>query len=1151
MAGKPTNRVGSPCSASNGDYMRCPNCQHENRESAKFCEACATPLTRACITCGAGLRPTAKFCDECGAPSAPPATREMQSPVPVRQERTPLAYTPKHLADKILQSKSALEGERKQLTVLFADIKGSMDLAAGLDAEAWHEILDRFFALLTDCVHRYEGTVNQYTGDGIMALFGAPIAHEDHAQRACYAAIDMRERLREYADRLRLERGIDFGVRIGLNSGEVVVGRIGDDLRMDYTAQGQTVGLAQRIEQLAGADRVCLSEHTERLVVGYFHLRALGPAALIGNGQPVQIYELEGASTLRTRLEVARARGLSRFVGRDAEMRILETALARARDGHGQVVGVVGDPGLGKSRLCLEFAARCRAQGLPVYEAHCPAHGRNIPLLPMLELFRNYFGVKPEDSVEESRRKIAGTLTLLDPALQDGLPLLFEFLGVSAADAPALGDAELRQRQLVALLHRLFRAHNEHDRTGVIVIDDLHWVDPASDALVAQLVAATAGNRSLLLLNFRPEYVADWMHAPHYHRLPLVSLSDGELCALVTNLVGADVSLGELAERIVTWTDGNPFFAEEVLHSLIETGDLVGQPGAYRLARTLGALTAPASVRGVLAARIDRLPDEAKRLLQTAAVIGKELGLPLLAAVDGLTESARTAALARLLAGDFVFESALYPVSIYTFKHPLTHEVAYDSLLRQRREALHGAVATAIAAQEPARLDEHAALIAHHWERRADPSEAARWHERAAIWLGPREQAAATRHWQQVHDLLATAPSSSETDARRALACATLVQFAIRVAPAGYSPDALFAEGLRYAASAGRADLTMLLHGGYGMYRGVRLGEAEVYRQHGLEGVRIAATSGNPELQYIAAIFQQFGTLFSGRFAECVAIGEAMIALSGGDPARGARWVPQSPLITFHGANVLAQLKLGLPAAVVAGVAEMDRLHAIFGWNEAMIADDIAASVLAGWRGDIDQQLQHAHRAVDFGESSGHPFFFVFSHALLGEAFLARGDPTLALHHLDTATRSTHELTRIGAFHGAIHGQRALALWELGRADEAFEVARNAIAFCAPRLLHFDLQPWLSLAFLAIRRGAAPVALHTLAECAQLIDDTGARSYAPRLHALRADYAQTFGNGWDAEAELEATHHAAHALGMRAEGIKGSDSMARSSLDRP
>ena len=368
------------------------------------------------------------------AGAVPPAPTETPEP-----ERAPRDYTPKHLADKILQSKSALEGERKQVTVLFADVKGSTELAEQIDLEEWHRILDRFFQVLTDGVHRFEGTVNQYTGDGIMALFGAPIAHEDHAQRACWAALHLQRELRRYADQLRLDQGLNFSVRMGLNSGEVVVGRIGDDLRMDYTAQGPVVHVAARLQQIAESGRIYLSEHVASLASGFFELRDLGATKLKGLGRPVRVYELRAAGALRSRFDVSRARGLSRFVGRDAEMAALEAALAQVETGRGQYVGVLGEAGVGKSRLCFEFAARCRLRGIRVVSASCPSHGRRIPLLFQMELMRNYFGIEDRDGAEVARDKTAGRMTRLDPSLMADVPFMLDFLGVPDPERAVLG----------------------------------------------------------------------------------------------------------------------------------------------------------------------------------------------------------------------------------------------------------------------------------------------------------------------------------------------------------------------------------------------------------------------------------------------------------------------------------------------------------------------------------------------------------------------------------------------------------------------------------------------------------------------------------------------------------------------------------------
>jgi class 3 adenylate cyclase len=420
-----------------------------NPEAMKFCGQCGKPLASGCPQCGFENPQSFRFCGECGAqlqvrgsgsrvqgsgPSANLTTNSLTT-----SNFSPSPRTPKHLAERVLRSKSAVEGERKQVTVLFADVKGSMELAEQLDPEAFSTIMQRVFGLLSEGVERVEGFVDKFTGDGIMALFGAPIAHEDHAQRACFAALHIRDALKRYADELRRTAGVSLSARIGINSGEVVVGKIGDDLRMDYTAQGHTVGLAQRMEARAAADSTYLTAHTARLVEGYFQLRDLGEFDLKGVSAPLRAYELQGVGSLRTRLDVSRSRGFSKFVGRDREMLTLESALEAAIGGHGQVVGVVAEAGTGKSRLCLEFVERCRARGVRVSEGHCPAHGKTIPYLPLLEMLCDVFGIAERDTNHEARRKIAGELLLLDDPFQELLPILFEFMGVADPARPAGG----------------------------------------------------------------------------------------------------------------------------------------------------------------------------------------------------------------------------------------------------------------------------------------------------------------------------------------------------------------------------------------------------------------------------------------------------------------------------------------------------------------------------------------------------------------------------------------------------------------------------------------------------------------------------------------------------------------------------------------
>jgi predicted ATPase/class 3 adenylate cyclase len=683
------------------------SCGHENPAQAKFCLECGGRLGLRCAACNAELPRGAKFCLECGKPLVKAAKPEPQP--------DPRSYTPKHLVEKILTSRSALEGERKQVTVLFADVKGSMDLAEQIDPEEWHKIMDRFFAILSEGVHRFEGTINQYTGDGIMALFGAPIAHEDHARRASYAALHLNSELRRYAEELKRTRALSFLVRMGLNSGEVVVGKIGDDLRMDYTAQGHTVGLASRMEQLAEPGRVYLTEETAKLVSGFFRLRDLGPFELKGTIAALRVYELEGVSALRTPIEVSRSRGFSRFVGRADEMAAFEAALGRAVEGNGQVVGVVAHPGFGKSRLCFEFAEHCRARGITVYEAHGVSHGKLIPFLPILELFRAFFRITDHDGSEAAREKIAGRMLLLDDGLKDAPPLMFDFLEVPDPERPLPQmDPQARLRQLFGVVKRIAQARSKRE-PAVVLLEDLHWFDGGSDALLEVLVDTAEGTRTLIVVNFRPEYHASWMKRSYYQQLPLLPLGQEAIAELLRDLLGTDASVASLGSRIRERTGGVPFFIEEIVQSLAEAGSLEGKRGAYRLVQPVAELTLLSTVQAVLAARVDRLEEREKQVLQTAAVIGRQFTEPILRRVVELPETDLARALDKLAAAEFIFEQALYPQAEYIFKHALTQEVAYNSLLIERRQTLHERTAETIEALVGERPEEHWSELAHHY----------------------------------------------------------------------------------------------------------------------------------------------------------------------------------------------------------------------------------------------------------------------------------------------------------------------------------------------------------------------------------------------------------------------------------------------------
>jgi class 3 adenylate cyclase/tetratricopeptide (TPR) repeat protein len=669
---------------------------------------CGAPLPSLCPACSFENQVTAKFCGGCGV------RLTATSPVP---EATPKSYTPKLLAERILRSRASLEGERKQVSVLFADIKGSMDLIQGSDPEEARQILDPTVQAMMAAVHRYEGTVSKVLGDGIMALFGAPIAHEDHAARACYAALAMQNSVREISEAIRREFGVEVQVRTGVHSGEVVVRTISNDLTMDYDAIGMTTHLASRMEQLALPGTVRITADTLRLAEGLVQVRPLGPIPVKGMPKPIEIFELLGAVQGRTRLHTSAAAGFTRFVGREHEMDALDKVLQCSRQGAGQVVGVVGEPGVGKSRLYYEFLHSHRTKDWLILESGSVSHGKASAYLPLIDLLKRYFQVENGDDTRRIREKVTGKVLALDDKLRPTLSPLLAMLDVPFDDAAWNETDPTRKRKQTFDACRALLLREAQIQPTIVVFEDLHWMDNESVAFVDNLIDSLPKSALLLLLNFRPEFSVTWSAKSYYTHFRIDPLPPQSAAELLRERLGEDTSLRSLKELLLQRTQGNPFFLEESARTLMESGALAGSRGAYRLIAPLTNIALPVTVQSVLAARIDRLDPQDKRLLQSASVIGKDFALPLLSKVVEIDTDALQRSLENLRNAEFIYETRLFPDPEYTFKHALTHDVAYAGLLTERRQSLHANILEAIERLHASRLTEHVDRLAYHAHR--------------------------------------------------------------------------------------------------------------------------------------------------------------------------------------------------------------------------------------------------------------------------------------------------------------------------------------------------------------------------------------------------------------------------------------------------
>ena len=690
--------------------MKCPKCQFENREGVKFCEKCGFKIELVCPACGAKIPPDRQFCGECGT-----ALEKPKEAPPINYSE-PKSYTPKFLVDKILTTRSSIEGERKLVTVLFADVANYTSMSEKLDPEEVHQIMDGCFRILMDEIHKYEGTINQFTGDGVMALFGAPIAHEDHAQRACYAALSIQNTLREYGEKVKRESGFDFRMRMGLNSGPVVVGSIGDDLRVDFTAVGDTTNLAFRIETAAKPGTILVSGHTHKLAKDFFKFESLGKVPVKGKEELQEAYELLMTSEVKTRIEAAAVAGLTKFVGRRKEMEALQEALEKVRSGSGQVVGIVGEAGVGKSRIIFEMRKMFQRGEYGYLEGRCLHYGGLMAYLPILDILRSYFEIKEGEQEFPIKRKIKEKIFQLDEKLKSVLPPFQELLSLRVDDEAyrKLEPKQKREKIFEAIRDLLIR--ESQNRPLVLVFEDLQWIDKTSEEFLDYFIGWLANTPILLILLYRPEYTHRWGSKSYYNNIRVDQLSLGTSAELVQFILNEGEIVTELRELILNKAAGNPLFMEELTHTLLENGSIQKKDDQYILSRRPTDIQVPDTIQGIIAARMDRLEENLKRIMQVASVIGREFAFRILQAISGMREELK-AQLLNLQGLEFIYEKSLFPELEYIFKHALTQEVAYNSLLLKRRKEIHERIGKAIEELYPERLEEFYEMLAYHYAR--------------------------------------------------------------------------------------------------------------------------------------------------------------------------------------------------------------------------------------------------------------------------------------------------------------------------------------------------------------------------------------------------------------------------------------------------
>ncbi len=1023
--------------------MRCPACQSEIGADAKGCRACGASFA-ACPNCRGLNFETARFCSSCGD----------------RLER------------------AAALGERKVVTVLFADIVGSTELIGDADPEHALDRLPPAIARMGNAVNQLQGTIMRTMGDGLMVLFGVPHAQEDHAVRACQAALTMLESSREHG----------IVLRIGIHSGEIIAG-LTDEFTKEQSVYGAAVHLASRIEHMAGPGDICITDSTFRLVQSSFEAQSLGRQDVRGFGRPIEVFKLVGVKTAATKFRDTMA---ATYRGRAAELALLRSAFAEANKGRGKVIGISAPPGLGKSRLCFEFAKAERERLVPILEARASPYDHSGPLQPLIEFFRTYFRLTANDSAEVAREKIASRIESAVPEMRGEVPLLSEFLGVAGSTLPPALDPMAKHARLLNFIRALVR---DGVRTPtIIIIEDIHWFDDASSELIATLIDVAPSSRALVVLTYRPTLKAEWQSHPSFAEIRLSELSDAEISGLVGDALGTAPSIQPIASHIIERSGGSPFFAEELMRSLVDSGTLVGRPGHYVASGEWRSESLPATVQSVVGARIDRLVPTDKMLLQIGATIGREFPLTVLQEVAGEAAQDIQASLGRLSQLELIEQIAPTAASErYGFRHPLIQEVAYAMQLRARRVTLHGAVARAIERFHHNQLNEYAELIAHHCEAAKDFAGAAAYAARAADWIGTTNSRLAIKAWQKVRLLLQSVPTSKDTNLLRMKAAEKILYLGWREGMSAQEAAPFAEEATTLARELGETASEVLILAGYGRII-ASTGSAETYVELVQRALELSGrTSPGARALLQACLCQAWG--HAGRLREALQANTAV--LENLDKIEQAHEAALGLNVERWVRSLRARLLIRL-GEIAAGKSIIDELIADESAHPeptVQFIPHLACVELAWLTDDPELAKQHASRIAEIASDGTTPYVAVYAEACQGVALSLSGNHAAAVPLLDKALDLARQVYAGLNYEPEILAYLAEVHLRDGQIDKAIGRATEAIQVSADRGARLTECRAVIVLGRALERSGAPDASVHIARAHELIEETGASAY--------------------------------------------------------